>query len=63
MSRPATVEVLSKSQWLALQKLFPTDALIAAQYGVTRQAIQQLRKKMEVPRTTKTLRKGNGNGI
>ncbi len=37
--------LISKSKLLKLQKKFKTDAGIGAQYGITRQAIHQLRKK------------------
>lgn len=36
---------ISKTQLVALQKKYKTDALIGEQYGITRQAIHQLRKK------------------
>jgi plasmid maintenance system antidote protein VapI len=36
---------LTKSQLIALQKKFTTDEAIGKKFGVTRQAIHQLRKK------------------
>ena len=36
---------ITKSQLIKLQKKFKTDAAIGEQYGITRQAIHQLRKK------------------
>ncbi|KMQ50855.1 hypothetical protein CHISP_2206 [Chitinispirillum alkaliphilum] len=36
---------ISKSQLVKLQKKFKTDAAIGEQFGITRQAIHQLRKK------------------
>ena len=39
---------ITKAQWLKLQKKFKTDARIGDQYGITRQAIHQLRKKYGV---------------
>jgi phage terminase large subunit len=36
---------ISKSQLIKLQKQLKTDAKIGAKYGITRQAVHQLRKK------------------
>lgn len=36
---------ISKTQLLKLQKKFKTDAAIGEQFGITRQAVHQLRKK------------------
>lgn len=36
---------ISKQELISLQKKFKTDARIGEQYGITRQAIHQLRKK------------------
>ena len=37
---------ISKAQLLKLQKKFKTDAAIGEQFGITRQAVHQLRKSM-----------------
>lgn len=39
---------ISKSQLIKLQKKFKTDAKIGDQYGITRQAVHQLRKKYRI---------------
>ena len=39
---------LSKSQLIALQKKLTTDEAIGKKYGVTRQAIHQIRKKYSI---------------
>jgi hypothetical protein len=39
---------ISKAQLISLQKKFKTDALIGEQFGITRQAVHQLRKKYAV---------------
>lgn len=39
---------VSKSQLIALQKKLTTDAAIGKKFGVTRQAIHQLRKKFGI---------------
>lgn len=39
---------ISKSQLIKLQKKFVTDAAIGEQFGITRQAVHQLRKKYEI---------------
>ena len=36
---------ISKAQLIKLQKKFRTDAAIGEQFGITRQAVHQLRKK------------------
>lgn len=36
---------ISKTQLMKLQKKFRTDAAIGEQFGITRQAVHQLRKK------------------
>lgn len=36
---------ISKAQLIKLQKKFTTDAAIGEQFGITRQAVHQLRKK------------------
>jgi DNA invertase Pin-like site-specific DNA recombinase len=36
---------ISKAQLLKLQKKYKTDAAIGEQFGITRQAVHQLRKK------------------
>ncbi|NLD98578.1 MAG: hypothetical protein GX640_01775 [Fibrobacter sp.] len=36
---------ISKAQLIKLQKKFKTDAAIGEQFGITRQAVHQLRKK------------------
>ena len=38
---------ITKSQLIKLQKKFKTDAAIGEQFGITRQAIHQLRKNTE----------------
>lgn len=39
---------ISKAQLVKLQKKFKTDAAIGEQFGITRQAVHQLRKKFEL---------------
>jgi DNA invertase Pin-like site-specific DNA recombinase len=39
---------ISKAQLVKLQKKFKTDAAIGEQFGITRQAVHQLRKKYEI---------------
>jgi len=39
---------ISKAQLIKLQKRFVTDAAIGEQYGITRQAVHQLRKKFGI---------------
>jgi hypothetical protein len=39
---------ISKAQLIKLQKKFKTDAAIGEQFGITRQAVHQLRKKYEI---------------
>lgn len=39
---------ISKSQLVKLQKKLKTDAQIGEQFGITRQAVHQLRKKYEI---------------
>lgn len=39
---------ISKAQLIKLQKKFQTDAAIGEQFGITRQAVHQLRKKYEI---------------
>jgi len=39
---------ISKAQLIKLQKKFTTDAAIGEQFGITRQAVHQLRKKYEI---------------
>jgi len=39
---------ISKVQLIKLQKKFKTDALIGEQFGITRQAVHQLRKKYQL---------------
>lgn len=39
---------ISKAQLVKLQKKFKTDAAIGEQFGITRQAVHQLRKKYEL---------------
>jgi hypothetical protein len=39
---------ISKAQLIKLQKKFITDAAIGEQFGITRQAVHQLRKKYEI---------------
>jgi DNA invertase Pin-like site-specific DNA recombinase len=39
---------ISKAQLVKLQKKFTTDAAIGEQFGITRQAVHQLRKKYEI---------------
>ncbi|MBN2038084.1 MAG: helix-turn-helix domain-containing protein [Chitinispirillaceae bacterium] len=39
---------ISKAQLVKLQKKYKTDAKIGALYGITRQAVHQLRKKYKI---------------
>lgn len=39
---------ITKAQLIKLQKKFVTDAAIGEQFGITRQAVHQLRKKYEI---------------
>jgi len=39
---------ISKSQLIKLQKKLKTDAKIGDQFGITRQAVHQLRKKYDI---------------
>lgn len=39
---------ISKAQLIKLQKKLKTDAAIGEQFGITRQAVHQLRKKYEI---------------
>jgi len=39
---------ISKSELVKLQKKLKTDAAIGAQFGITRQAVHQLRKKYAI---------------
>mgnify|MGYP002749841644 CR=1 FL=1 len=39
---------ITKAQLIRLQKKFKTDAKIGEQYGITRQAVHQLRKKYDI---------------
>ena len=39
---------ITKAQLVKLQKKFKTDAKIGEQFGITRQAVHQLRKKYEI---------------
>jgi len=41
--------IRSKAQLLALQKKFKADALIGAEFGISRQAVHQMRVKFGVP--------------
>jgi predicted DNA-binding protein YlxM (UPF0122 family) len=43
---------ISKSQLIKLQKRYKTDDSIAALFGITRQAVHQLRKRYEVAPVT-----------
>ena len=43
---------LTKPQLISLQRKFKTDRAIGDQYGVTRQAVHQLRKKYGIPSST-----------
>jgi DNA invertase Pin-like site-specific DNA recombinase len=42
---PCIMARISKEQLIKLQKKFRTDAKIGEQFGITRQAVHQLRKK------------------
>jgi hypothetical protein len=52
---------ISKKVFAGLRKTLRTDKLIAEHYGVTRQAIFNLRKKLDIPptRTPDSLEKRN----
>ena len=39
---------ISKAQLVKLQKKYTTDAKIGKQFGITRQAVHQLRKKYDI---------------
>jgi DNA invertase Pin-like site-specific DNA recombinase len=43
---------ISKKELIALQKRLKTDAKIGAKYGITRQAVHQLRKKYGIDSRT-----------
>ena len=45
---------ISKQELLRLQKKFKTDARIGQEFGITRQAVHQLRKKYEIESRTAT---------
>jgi len=50
---------ISKTQLIKLQKKFKTDAAIGKQFGITRQAIHQLRKKYGIDSSLATNPKRN----
>ena len=43
---------ISKQQMIALQRILKTDARIGKKYGITRQAVHQLRKKYGIESRT-----------
>jgi DNA invertase Pin-like site-specific DNA recombinase len=43
---------ISKAELIRLQKKFKTDARIGEEFGITRQAVHQLRKKYEIESRT-----------
>jgi DNA invertase Pin-like site-specific DNA recombinase len=43
---------ISKQELIRLQKKFKTDARIGEEFGITRQAVHQLRKKYEIESRT-----------
>ena len=43
---------ITKSQLIKLQKKLHTDARIGEEFGITRQAVHQLRKKFDIPSRT-----------
>jgi DNA invertase Pin-like site-specific DNA recombinase len=43
---------ISKAELIRLQKKFRTDARIGEEFGITRQAVHQLRKKYEIESRT-----------
>lgn len=49
LERSKRMARITKAELIKLQKKYKTDAAIGAQFGITRQAVHQLRKKYGIP--------------